>query len=174
MPKKRTEPKKFTELSVKGLKPKAKQVDHFDSACPGLALRVSPKGQKTWCLFYRGAGKKDPGKTVVKRLKLGTYPMLGLTDARDEARQCQRAIEKGDDPLTIKAQQKAEARAARANTVSAVVDEFFDRHAKRHTRSWEETRKVFDRHVLPVWGDRPVTISTRLPVWNRASKPSIR
>jgi integrase len=152
---------KLTEAGVKRLKPKAKQTDHFDAACPGLALRVSPKGQKTWCLFYRGPAKSDPSKTVVKRLKLGTYPMLKLTEAREEARRYQRSIEKGEDPVTVKAQQKAEARAARANTVSAVVDEFFERHAKRQNRSWEETRKIFDRHILPVWGDRPITSITR-------------
>jgi integrase len=161
MPKKRTGSRKLTELIVKGLKPEAKQVDHFDSACPGLALRVSPRGKKTWCLFYRGAAKSDPSKTVVKRLKLGTYPALKLSETRDEARRYQRSIERGEDPLTIKAHQKAEAQAARTNTVSAVVDEFFKRHAKRQNRSWEETRKIFDRHVLPIWGDRPIASITR-------------
>ena len=54
MPKHKT----ITDAAAKKLKaPKEGQVDHFDSSLPGLALRVSSSGRKTWTILYRHAGK---------------------------------------------------------------------------------------------------------------------
>ncbi len=43
---------------------------------PGFGLRVSQGGQKTWVVMYRAGGRK-------RRLKLGTFPLMGLADARE-------------------------------------------------------------------------------------------
>src|SRR5262245_55980694 len=45
------------------------QVDYFDKGFPGLALRVSYGGGKSWVFFYRIAGK-------LRRMTLGTFPAL--------------------------------------------------------------------------------------------------
>jgi hypothetical protein len=56
--------------------PKAGQTDHFDRGYPGLALRVSYGGARTWAYFYRHAGK-------VRRMTLGRWPAMGLREARE-------------------------------------------------------------------------------------------
>ena len=45
------------------------QLDYFDESTPGLALRVSSAGRKTWTFHY--TSPRD-GKRA--RLTLGTYP----------------------------------------------------------------------------------------------------
>ena len=58
------------------LKPPEKgQVDIFDQGFPGLALRISYGGRRSWVFFYRFGGK-------LRRMTLGTYPAPHLAEAR--------------------------------------------------------------------------------------------
>ena len=61
-------PKKaLTAASVERIKPPAKgQVDIFDQGYPGLALRVSYGGGKTWAFFYRL--RRQAQKNVARHL----------------------------------------------------------------------------------------------------------
>ena len=69
--------KAFTSAAVTRIKPpRTGQIDHFDAGYPGLALRVSYGGTRTWVWFYRQHGK-------LRRLTLGALPKLGLADARE-------------------------------------------------------------------------------------------
>src|SRR5215472_8640794 len=58
--------------------PATGQADHFDQGYPGLALRVSYGGAKSWVYFYRLFGKQ-------KRLTLGRWPSMSLS-ARQRCR----------------------------------------------------------------------------------------
>jgi len=56
----------LTAAAVARLKPpKEGQVDHFDRGFPGLAMRISYGGRKTWVYFHRLHGRQY-------RLSLGT------------------------------------------------------------------------------------------------------
>ena len=79
-------PKKaLTAASVERIKPPAKgQVDFFDQGYPGLALRVSYGGRKAWVFFYRLGGK-------LRRMSLGTYPALSLSELIKHGAQRERA-----------------------------------------------------------------------------------
>ena len=149
---------KLTDAAVKRLTaPKGARIDYFDAAFPGLALRVTGTAdqrpeRKTWTYFYRYGGKQrrltfEPG-----------YPALSLADARQEATQAQLRLRGGTDPADEKAKTKEDA--ARApDTIANVVDLFIKRHleAKRRApRYIEETRRNFDNHVIPRWGDHDI------------------
>src|SRR6516165_10824481 len=58
---------------------------------PGLALRVSYGGAKSWVYFYRLFGKQ-------KRLTLGRWPSMSLSAARDAWRNARTTIDKGENP----------------------------------------------------------------------------
>lgn len=146
--------RKLTSIGVKKIKPPASGRDeYFDALVPGLCLRVTDKGSKSWAIMYRLHGR-------LVRHTLGKYPTFDLGDAREEARAALRQVERGEDPRAAKAE-----RAARmADTVKATADEFIEKHAKRHTRRWMEAQRIFDRDVLPAitgadlrpWRDRPI------------------
>jgi hypothetical protein len=50
--------RKLTDLFVERAKPPARgRVEYFDAAFPGLALRITDNGGKSWCAFYRFKGR---------------------------------------------------------------------------------------------------------------------
>jgi len=63
-------------------------VDYFDSKPPSLGLRVTPYGCKTWFIMYRSNGR-------LRRLTLGTYPVLSLADARQHAMATRHTVAQG-------------------------------------------------------------------------------
>lgn len=69
----------LTDVAIRNAKPKEKPYKLGDTL--GLFLLVQPSGGKLWRLKYRFEGRE-------KKLAIGTYPQLGLADARkrrDEA-----------------------------------------------------------------------------------------
>lgn len=132
----------FTARGVTSLKiPLKGQIDYFDSKPPGLGLRVSSSGRKTWFIMYRCHGR-------LRRLTLGTYPALGLADARAQASTARHAIAQGEDP----GQAKYDAR--RAPTVAEIAAQYIEMHAKIHRRSWRDDARLLSREVLPALGPR--------------------
>src|SRR5262245_52714583 len=97
------------------------QVDYFDEKEPGLALRVSSAGRKSWTLHY--SSPKD-GKRV--RQALGLYPQTSLAAARTLALEAKSYLDKGIDPRDALA-----ADAASAMTVASLIPLFLDKPNKR-------------------------------------------
>lgn len=131
----------------------SRQVDYWDEDTPGFALRVSPGGQKTWIVMYR-----VKGETRKRRMKLGTYPSLSLGDARDAAKDAQRAASKGIDTAALEKREKA------AETFSELADAYIERYAKRNKKSWKEDERIIDRDLRPALGLRKARGVTRADV----------
>src|SRR5690349_12743479 len=99
--------KALTVAAVDRIKPPAKgQADYFDKGFPGLALRVSYGGARTWVFFYRLHGGK------VRRLTLGRLPGMGLADARTAWQEARTAAGKGQKPAGARKPAKADSFAA--------------------------------------------------------------
>ena len=62
-----------------------KSVEYFDQRMPGLVLRVSARGTKSWNAVYRHHGR-------ARRLTIGRYPIITLDDARARAREVRRSF----------------------------------------------------------------------------------
>jgi len=121
--------------------PTSGQIDHFDQGYPGLALRISYGGSKSWVYFYRLFGKQ-------KRLTLGRWPSMSLSAARDAWRNARTTIEKGESPQ--------HQRPAQANSFAAVADEWLKRD-QAHNRSYAIVKRNIERCVLPAWEDRQIS-----------------
>lgn len=85
----------FTVRTVERLKPSSSRVEYFDPTVPGLALRITPTGAKSWCLLYRHRGR-------LRRMTLGSTAVIGLAKARERARDLLHAASKGQDPASQK------------------------------------------------------------------------
>jgi Arm domain-containing DNA-binding protein/integrase-like protein len=137
-----------------------RRVELWDTVLPGLGLRIAPgssrrtDGTKTWFVRYRTAG-------LQRRQKLGTYPALGLAEARESARQIFVELGNGRDPA---AEKHITAAKARIDRFGHVAEQFVNRYAKRQNRSWQETERILQRYVIPAWGLRPVEEITRRDV----------
>ena len=94
---------KLTDTGIRSYQPRAAQYAIGDAACPGLCLRVTPKGVKTFAFAYRNKGT---GK--VEWLTLGRYPDVPLARAREIANDARKTVAVGGTPLTPKVE-RAEA-----------------------------------------------------------------
>jgi integrase len=130
--------------SIRSLKPPATgRVDYFDDATPGLSLRITANDVRTWTVFYRDKNARQ------KRLTLGRYSAVSLADARELAREAQRDVAKGGDPVLEK-------RAARdVLTFGELAKEYIEHHAKPNKRSWAEDERQLESSLLPKWRNRP-------------------
>ena len=156
-------PQALTDRTVRALKPTTTgRYERYDDLVPGLGIRVSAKS-KVWVLFYRErmpyeSGGFTSGKRK-RRWTIGTYPALGLAQARKKA---QRALSelttKGIDPAV----RKREAR--NAETFGELAADYIERHAKPHKKSWKEDQRKLRADVLPYWASRPITAITRKDV----------
>lgn len=136
---------RMTARSLEALKPiPSKQIDYFDASTPGLHLRVSPKGTKTWAYFYRVQtlnGRKQ------RRFKIGRFPALSLADARDSAREHYRAIQtESADPVTDRQ------RELQIVTMVDMADAYINKHSMPNKRSWKEDERILKKDVLPLIG----------------------
>ena len=104
-----------------------KRTDYHDQAIPGLILRVSPSGSRTFCIWYRFAGE-------ARRVTVGKYPKpITLARARAEASRILDAARAGRDERDARAQAKVD-RARRRDearreklmggTVAKMTDDF--------------------------------------------------
>ncbi len=132
-----------------------------DSNVDGLMIRVTSGGVKSFCLVYKVPGEHPDGpsktgkarKGKPHRMTLGTYPMLSLADAREQARLLLEQVDQGIDPRPVRV---LAAREAYTNTVAAVAKRFVAQECKGHIKSWKRVERTLAMHVLPALGSIPI------------------
>jgi integrase len=150
----------LNDRALKALKPaKASQrYEIMDSVVPGLAIRITDKGTKTFVLVARFPGSENP-----TRRSLGEYGALSLEGARTKARKWIELLHRGIDPRDeVERQQLAEQR-KRANTFAAVAEDFI-RDKLPTERKGREVERDIRREFIPAWGKRPIAEITDLDV----------
>ena len=92
-----------------------------DAGCPGLRIRITPAGNRSWIL-----GVRDKLGNA-RRFPLGNFPGMGLADAREAARDMQHKVKRGGaDPIADKRRHLAIGRDAKAGvgTLKALLDAY--------------------------------------------------
>src|SRR6266478_1242610 len=85
---------RISASKLQNLKPPAAGVaELWDETCRGLCLRVFPSSKATWTYRYR---PRDGGSR--RRVRLGEYPSIGLTEARKRADRERGDVANGADP----------------------------------------------------------------------------
>lgn len=132
----------------------------------GLALCLTPGKSGPWRNWYFIYTSPETEKKCYK--PLGSYPVVGLKAARDEATQLRAIVQKGIDPMgeerrataaTVKADEEERKRREaeeKALTVTGLFNEYMARHAKLNKResSWREDERLYKASVEPHWGKR--------------------
>jgi integrase len=145
---------------LKALKPApaGKRYDIMDSIVPGLGIRVTDKGRRTFCLRCR-----YPGQPHANRRALGEYGAINLDTARTKARAWLELIKKGVDPQYQEARERDAALRAQELTVAAVAADFFVEKLSGERRG-SDAERIMRREFLPVWGHRPISDITDLDI----------
>ena len=143
--------KPLTDTSLRQLAPKAAQYEISDFTVPGLAVRVSPGGTKSFILYYR-VGLR------LRKLTLGRYPILSLKEARLKAKTALQEVNEGKDPQALKIEQR---QSYQDSLFSAVCTNFIEKYAKRKNRSWKETERLLRKDFVSRWANLRVQDITR-------------
>jgi hypothetical protein len=164
-----------------------RQLIVWDEKETGLHVLVSPgpkhRKQATVTLRVCYYMRDEPG--VPKYLKIGrypdetitrvetsdgketevTYPCSDLDAMRNYARDIRNAAAKGHNP-----RQDSESTRQQGSSFKAVVKRYLARPQQKTQRSLSEVERIFERYVLPEWGDRQVESIEKSDVADLLSK----
>ena len=148
--------KKLTDLFVgRALAPVGGRVEYFDASFPGLALRVTENGRKSWSLFYRFHGR-------LRRFTIGRYPAIKPSQARREAITALERVRQGIDPAEEK-RARRDKPSPEAETFESLVQDYLERHVRKNsaTVTYQEAKRDLEYNVLPKWRNRPIASISR-------------
>jgi integrase len=138
----------LTDTKVRAAKAKERAYKLADRE--GLYLYVSPAGAKSWRFDYRVAGMRET-------LTIGRYPEKSLADAREDLAQARKMVERGESPARAKQEKRASAKIARANTLQALAEKWYQARAAARSASWRDnTRRWLDKDIVPAIGAKPI------------------
>jgi integrase len=130
-------PRRLTEKFISTLKPPTSgRTEVVDSESRGLVFRLGTNGRASWTLRYTNARTRKQ-----ERHTLGDYPALSLAKAREKAITFRASLLDGADP-----------RAKTLDTVTDLLDEYHRRYVLPNTRKPEQTRALYDTHIVPSLG----------------------
>jgi integrase len=133
--------KALTDKTLDALKPAERRYEVHDLHCPGLSVRVSPEGRKTFTIKYRYGLKQ-------KRQTIGVYPRYTLAEARAKAMAALRQVDDGVDPQSRRRQPDLQ--------VEAICRAFVEQYAKPRNRNWREVERVLEREFIPRCGQMEI------------------
>lgn len=125
--------RKLTDKTISALRPKAQTWEKQAPTCPGLSLRISPRGKKSWSLRYRDNGKQW-------RKTIGVWPSMSADQARAVA---------GKKPMY------------NPLTLAELVEEYLQRWSRPRRRTTREDERVLVGVVLPFFGSTTPAASIR-------------
>jgi len=152
-------PKRYlTDQFIRNLSPKRKRVEYYDQhliennqlkgkGVKGLFIRLTEAGSIFF--YYRYYFNKK-----YKSYKVGSYPDISLSDARDRARELASEVNRGIDPQAEKNKRKHK---PDPQTLAELANEFKAKHLPtlRETTQ-EEYRRIIDFEILPTLGKYPI------------------
>jgi integrase len=148
--------KRLTDRGVERLRPPAAgRLQIPDAVTPGLWLRVTPNGAKSWSVLYR-----LPERAVSQRLTLGKWPAISCTDARRLAAAALVKVAQGEDPAAA----KRERRHANGDAFEVVADAWLARKVRGRIKTAGEVESIISNKLLPAWRGRRIGSITRADV----------
>jgi integrase len=166
----------LTAKTVSGLLAEGRYLDG-----DGLSLHVKTPGRRYWTFRYQRDGRE-------RVMTFGNADKVTLAKARMKAAQARDKLDQGIDPLEQKQQAREQARAARAEQESVVtfaqaIDFYIGAHRAgwRGVRSEQSWRASLMRHVVPVFGRKPVgevtvedVLKALAPIWTAQAVTAAR
>jgi integrase len=139
----------LTDSAIRAAKPKTGQTVKLSDG-GGLQLWVQPSGSKLWNLAYRFAGKQ-------RKLAIGSYPGIGLKEARAKREEAKKLLASGFDPSQQKRLVKLASESQKVDTFEAISREVLEKK-RREGRSETTISKaewLFDL-ATPALGPHPI------------------
>jgi len=137
----------LTDSAIRAAKPQAKQYKLYDEK--GLLLLVRPTGNKLWRYKYRHQGKEQ-------LLNLGTYPEIGLKEARAKRDAARTLQEQGKHPGLEKKRAKLAEAISAGNTFKAVAEEYIEKQGREGRAEATLVKARWHLSLLKALHTRPI------------------
>lgn len=133
-------------LTIQNIQAASPGITLRDDQVRGLHLRVFPNS-RAFYLYYR----TQTG--IERRPKLGSFPAISVTTARQQALRLLGQVAKGQDPANGKQRNRS------APIVRDLAEQYLTEYAepRKKPKSILEDRRLLDSHILPEIGYRKVT-----------------
>jgi len=139
---------RLTDLQLRNLTTRERPYKVADGN--SLFVLVAPTGLRAWRWRYYFAGKE-------KILPLGSYPEVGLAQARAARDEARKQVLAGLDPAGERRDAKVALRSAHENSFESVARAWHRVWStERHARYAEDVIGRLERNVFPVIGHKPV------------------
>lgn len=142
----------LTDSAIRNAKPKEKPYKLGDAG--GLFLLVQPSGGKLWRLKYRIDGRE-------KKLGLGTYPEIGLAEARKRRDDAKEELAAGKDPSREKQRRKVRTQQQAEASFASIAAEYLEKRKNDGAKAWAKPTATKNEWLvsmlLPALGPLPVT-----------------
>jgi integrase len=133
-----------------------------DGAVRGLRLRISPKGEKRWSLMTTVGSRRV-------RHEIGAYPSVSLAEARERAKAFVSAAREGTSPEALERRQKV----ANMTVETAHAEYLAAVGPKLRATTLLLKRRMFENHIGPRLGDRPITQVRRAELVDLADRLAV-
>jgi integrase len=137
----------LTKSIIDKLKGPTQKGDHI---IPGMAVKVTKEGKKTFVLRYAFRGDR-------LQKKLGDYGVFTLEQARDLAREKLILLAKGEDPFPEQGE-------SGGHGTWAEFWPLYQRLYGSSKKSFELEVSLFNRYILPNFGSKPIAETTHMDV----------
>jgi integrase len=159
---------KLTELKCKSLlKSPGKYGDGN-----GLQLVVGPNQTAKWVLRYTNAGRRH-------EMGLGSYPQVGLKEAREQAMARSGEVRQGKDPIAVRAANRAVSKVPTFGecAVQYIANQRDGWRNPKHAQQWTNTinqycKPILNKHVDKVSQDDVLTVL--MPIWTEINETASR
>ncbi len=135
---------RLTKRIIEALEVTGKRYTIFDDDVTGFGVRVGASGEKAYYYVYR-AGK---GRGATKKwLRLGTFPTLGVEQARTLAKTKAAQVVMGEDP----AQEVADTK--NSLSITQALEIFSEQHElKIKPKTAQNYKSLAERFIVPAFG----------------------
>lgn len=170
--------KRVREMSALAVKSLTSEGSFAVGGVPGLNLRVQEGGTRSWVMRYVLDGKRH-------QMGLGSYPEVGLADAREKARSIRQLCAEGHHPLkrmrAIVSQRAAELE--KQKNFKEAAESYIDTHGQswknpKHRAQWVSTLETY---VYPVLGkllvqdvEQAHVLKVLEPIWRTKNETAAR
>ncbi len=145
--------KQLSDKTCKAAKPSDKIFYLSDG--DGLRLQVRPNGAKYWMLRFTLTGKEGT-------LLIGTYPDVGLAEARGKSEDARSLVKEGRSPVLERKLRRHDQVTADANTFGSIAQEWLQHNRPNWSAVHHERNEgLLRRILLPMLADLPVAQITR-------------
>jgi len=137
----------FTKAAIDGLAlpPAGKRVLFQDTRQPGLSLRVTSAGVKTFVVLKR------PKYGSLEMVTIGRYPEVTIEMARRQAMEIVGVLASGRSMAESLRERRSEI------TLNELFESFLQRHAKLHKKTWRNDESNYRLYIGKVMGRKKLS-----------------